>query len=473
MSIFPNILLFFITSVLLSGSLTGTILGLCTNLYEHLPAKKYVSMQNYNLLNRLVIGTFLLPVFALPVKLIQIFSGSLIDLAQWDWLVGKFYVIGCWLFWVWIAGIVFFTILNLYRYWCFRKKYLTAKSKDISQETAAVRNYAATLLHTRRDRSALVYYSPAAVTPFTYGTVFPKIVLPDRRFSLHQLLVIQIHELNHIRCHDVLFKKLLVFLRIIYWFNPYIYYLSKHNDYTSECCCDERSCQVGKEYFNPEQYFETICQISNSANINYVAVSALFEEKSLLERRIMNMRSYALSSKMLRVITCLSMLVFFIFSTSTVNAASNVIAQAYGQWLDENMVVQEIAFIPVPVREDWTTHVLTENETAIGKPLVDTEDFMLNRSSGFNEKLAPGQKKSVPYAQVSKGGTIDGFVSALPSDVDIEIGIQKSGQSTTQSMNFKQQCSFSFPVESSGDYSFYIKNISDQEITVLGEVNYN
>lgn len=66
-----------------------------------------------------------------------------------------------------------------------------------------------------------------------------KILLPHENYTDEQLDMILTHELIHKKHHDLFFKLLLLFVHAIYWFNPFIYYMTFQINYIMELFCDE------------------------------------------------------------------------------------------------------------------------------------------------------------------------------------------------------------------------------------------
>ncbi|HGM3434180.1 M56 family metallopeptidase [Clostridioides difficile] len=64
--------------------------------------------------------------------------------------------------------------------------------------------------------------------------------LPPHDYKLEELDWIFRHELMHFKSKDLHLKYLVLFLKIVYWFNPFIYIMEKYMDLDCEPYCDER-----------------------------------------------------------------------------------------------------------------------------------------------------------------------------------------------------------------------------------------
>ena len=70
-----------------------------------------------------------------------------------------------------------------------------------------------------------VYQNDLLHSPITMGIVHPKIILPFTSYSEKQLQMVMEHEINHIRCHDLLWRKIGLLITLIHWWNPLAYQL--------------------------------------------------------------------------------------------------------------------------------------------------------------------------------------------------------------------------------------------------------
>ncbi len=95
-------------------------------------------------------------------------------------------------------------------------------------------------------------------TPFTYGIVFPKIILSKiaGQGDEKQLKNILFHELSHIKSFDVLYKLVMLCCVSVHWFDPFVWVMLILSDRDTELVCDERAISYGKAA--PEEYAMTL-----------------------------------------------------------------------------------------------------------------------------------------------------------------------------------------------------------------------
>ncbi|MCC0667415.1 M56 family metallopeptidase [Clostridioides sp. ZZV14-6153] len=95
--------------------------------------------------------------------------------------------------------------------------------------------------------------SDELISPAGMGLFKSYIFLPDYPYSKDELNWILRHELMHFKNKDLLIKFAVLFVKIIYWFNPLVYIMSNRINIECELCCDESvlndcSLKEKKEY---------------------------------------------------------------------------------------------------------------------------------------------------------------------------------------------------------------------------------
>ena len=82
--------------------------------------------------------------------------------------------------------------------------------------------------------------------PKMVGLVWPKILLPASALtglSAPELEMILMHELAHVRRHDMWVSLLQRLAEAVLFFNPAAWYLTRRIGTLRECCCDEMACR--------------------------------------------------------------------------------------------------------------------------------------------------------------------------------------------------------------------------------------
>jgi bla regulator protein BlaR1 len=91
-------------------------------------------------------------------------------------------------------------------------------------------------------REVTVVESPLIDAPALYGVIYPTLLLPDGMcdaFAAEELRHVILHELGHLRRHDVAMNWLLTAVRMIHWFNPLAWLAMARVEEERELACDE------------------------------------------------------------------------------------------------------------------------------------------------------------------------------------------------------------------------------------------
>lgn len=173
-------------------------------------------------------------------------------------------------------------------------------------------------------RNIEVYQSYQVPVPFICGFLWPKIILPEEQYTRQELEIILLHELEHYKQKDILWKLLCNFMACVHWFNPLKKEICRQIEDWSEVYCD---VHVLKTFGSLKQYFNTIISIATgkSGYRQYLA-SALYENSRGLELR---MRRTASIRKMAGIPWKSAQIFFVCFCTL---GAATISGAAYGYY---------------------------------------------------------------------------------------------------------------------------------------------
>ncbi len=133
-------------------------------------------------------------------------------------------------------------------------------------------------------RNIRIYYNPDAIAPFSFGILYPTIILPSK--ATEHLETIVKHEFYHCTSGDTVLKLAIEFVRCMQWMNPMIYVYIKKLDAYRELACDELVIENCTEA-EVNTYAKAIIQYALRQDTHGYAT--LFSDESLTERRIKEM----------------------------------------------------------------------------------------------------------------------------------------------------------------------------------------
>lgn len=140
------------------------------------------------------------------------------------------------------------------------------------------------------DRYIQVVVAASVKTPGLHGIFQPKLLLPEvvaREFGHREVRHIVLHELWHLRRHDIAVNWLLSLLQAVHWFNPLVWYAVARIREEREICCDELalSCLEEDERYG---YGGTILRLLEEFRTAapVPALVGIVNHKQLMKRRL-------------------------------------------------------------------------------------------------------------------------------------------------------------------------------------------
>lgn len=194
---------------------------------------------------------------------------------------------------VWAVGVTFilFGMLFAYEMFSFRVRKLPfcedEEANRILKQSKSVMNIS---------RSISIVYDSHMGTPSLLGVVNPRILIDPallRRLSFEEKKHIFLHELSHFKRKDIFVNWIILFLEIINWFNPVIWFaFSKMRD-DSELACDAHVLSyLGEAEQN--KYGETIIELVKIVSgVKWVpGTSGIVNGGSNVKRRIIMIKNF-------------------------------------------------------------------------------------------------------------------------------------------------------------------------------------
>ncbi len=153
-----------------------------------------------------------------------------------------------WVLWLTVALVIL--SYKLISYFFYGQQLVKSNHSPSTHEQEAFEQQKAII---KLKKAVGLYINDEIQTPLAMGFFQPKILLPNKNYSLTQLSHIFQHELTHIKRNDLLFKWLFEVAKAFHWFNPCVYFASRAASFTCETSCDAqvlrlKSLQERKEY---------------------------------------------------------------------------------------------------------------------------------------------------------------------------------------------------------------------------------
>ncbi|MDN9956202.1 M56 family metallopeptidase [Clostridioides difficile] len=184
---------------------------------------------------------------------------------------------------IWIIGVIFYLARLLIKYVKF-KNLIVDTSFEVEDENINS-TYRELLSELNIKNNIPLRYTDELASPAGVGLFKPYIFLLDLPYDGENIYWILKHELTHFKHRDILIKFIVVFVKAIYWFNPFVYIMSKKIDSDCELCCDEsviNECSSKQK----KEYALTILHAIELNNLNKMGMLATEFTKTNLEIRI-------------------------------------------------------------------------------------------------------------------------------------------------------------------------------------------
>ena len=311
-------------------------------------------------------------------------------------------------------------------------------------------------------------------SPIATGIRKRRVILPYDDFEGERLQVILLHELIHIKKHDLIYKAMTTVIVIIQSFNPPAYILVGLLNLWSEQDCDRKVVQrLNSMGIGRSGYFQIIWTISEAAeqmSRDLWVFSMLFESKEILERRVDFMKKHGKNLKTTsKIVTALLLLTFITISTRTSYAAGVGMANANDELFKRTQVVNFEESEDVLV-VDTDEFVVSSEDNALVPQIVMDDEIITRGSTGasFDWTIPAGTRYVTPEKFLKKGTEVRIAVTAMPSDVTIWYGLMHtSGESTV--CEITSVGSHTFTIEKTSFYRIMVENRSeDTEIHATG-----
>lgn len=309
-------------------------------------------------------------------------------------------------------------------------------------------------------------------SPIATGIRKRRVILPYDDFEGEKLQVILLHELIHIKKHDLIYKAMTTVIVIIQSFNPPAYILVGLLNLWSEQDCDRKVVQhLASMGIRRSGYFQIIWTISEAAekmSRDLCVFSMLFESREMLKRRVDFMNKYGKNLKTTsKIVTALLLLTFITISTRTSYAAGVGMANANDELFKKT---QEVNFKEQESLSDQSEFSVTAEENALVPQIVMDDEIITRGSDGasFDWTIPAGTRYVTPEKFFKKGTKITIAVTVVPSDITYWYGLMHTTGESTVCENTGAG-NYTFTVEKTSFYRIMVENRSeDTEMHALG-----
>ncbi|MCC0784693.1 peptidase M56 [Clostridioides sp. ES-S-0108-01] len=220
------------------------------------------------------------------------------------------------LLYIWICTVIIYLLYTIFKY-IKLKNLINDLSYDVDDEEI-VNLYKNILKEFNITKEIKLKYSYEVETPAFFNSC---VLLPPYDYKLKELDWIFRHELMHFKSRDLYLKYIILFLKIVYWFNPFIYIMDKHIDLDCELYCDERVLKNRNSEEKKDYALTILSAMRKGSNTSNKFIAGLHKQSDI-KKRVMNMFNEKYKNGILMALTlCLLSSITFlkVNSTSIIN----------------------------------------------------------------------------------------------------------------------------------------------------------
>ncbi|MBN1906364.1 MAG: TonB family protein [Deltaproteobacteria bacterium] len=315
---------------------------------------------------------------------------------------------------IWITGTIFFGIYILVKNIKFRnilkkEPLMTEKRVLCLFEECKQRMKTKTLLQ--------ITVTNKIKTPALYGYIHPRLLLPARvaeKLSHAELTYIFMHELGHLKRHDIGVAWIFTFLHILQWFNPLVWLAFYQMRIDQESACD--SAVLSRINNNQTiDYANTIISFLESfcKSRKLPALVGILESQTQIKKRITMIISYRRGSKWMMSLSTASLVFigFILFTITGVQNRDNII--------QDKLIEEPVNAVVEPANESLLTEITEVKILADNKNISVTAQDQLLKYEAVQEEIS--RAIQTPLAEIQMDNIKDEIDSANPAN-----GTQKS-----------------------------------------------
>jgi beta-lactamase regulating signal transducer with metallopeptidase domain len=281
-------------------------------------------------------------------------------------------------------------------------------------------------------RAPVALVETAAVDgPCLFGFLRPRLLLPagfTRDFSLEELRFVFLHELGHVKRHDIPLGWLMAWLQILHWFNPLVWLAFSRMRMDRELACDAMALSYAQAQ-DHKPYARTIVKLLEhfGDSLRAPSLAGIVEDKQQMKERILMIAQFHKSNRGVAVAASLFVILGLLTLTDAQLGCKSPTAAAADKT------------VPPNAQKQAATPRIISSSPAAGAQEVDpalTEiTVTFNQDMGDGMSWTGGGPELPPLRQDQKAQWRDKRTCVLP--VKLEAGhYYRVGLNSTSYQNF-------------------------------------
>ena len=452
---------FCVGTMTITGSVAGGIFLLLKKRFLHMKSGIAIRVL------KMVALLYLMPIVYMAVRITRMRSLS------GDWInVGYFGssmlptmskilgVVGC----IWLAGL----IIGIYKERAEYRRHTQMKRHNLPLSDETWQRLADEECEKLHLRKIPVYENWFIYSPLTANIFRPIIIVPRMTATEQQMRMVIEHEINHVRVHDLLWKRIALWVALLHWFNPIAYYLIEWLNLEQEIECDMHVCSTTK-YYTPKEYFSYIVSLADVKR-NLFFASKLFERQrdNSLFRRIEAMkerRKYGKASKGLVLVLCMALVM-----VSTVPAYA--MAEGIAAYDEVRQRCTESINFEIDVQINDAGEICFVESMQVNEVEVNAGVSTYSSVVTMDLTAEPNTRYSWKMQSMEVGDEVTITMTCSDPDAVYWIGIKNVYGGDVRCVEGTGTMSHTFVINEAGTYRAFAENRSDVQVRFVGSAIY-
>ena len=146
-------------------------------------------------------------------------------------------------------------------------------------------------------------------TPAVFGLFRIRLLIPSgqiNHYTMTEWRNLLLHELAHVKRHDITTNLWLIIVEILHWYNPLVHWMASKMRIERELACDAHALSASQDT-DPKQYGETILKVVTQlpASLTVRGQVAVLENKKHIKERIHMIAKFTHRPKIQMIAACL------------------------------------------------------------------------------------------------------------------------------------------------------------------------
>jgi beta-lactamase regulating signal transducer with metallopeptidase domain len=284
---------------------------------------------------------------------------------------------------VWLIGFLFFSLYQLTSYLIFKKKIFNNVNPIYNSDLNILLESITKELKIKK--KITVVQTNEVDSPLMTGFFKPILIMPIIDFDRFELDFILKHELTHLKRNDIWYKLLLLIVKTIHWFNPFVWMLAKEANLVLELSCDETTVE-GKSINERKLYSEVLLNMVNGKQLRGSMLSTNFSGKGIIMKRLLNILVTHKKKKGFLIIAILGVLLLASGTVFSLSLYKNADSQKSS--IEETKNVQKETSDSLDKLKKEDTETESTEKTDTDSP---TQETSTEKDSDKQSNVAPAQ----------------------------------------------------------------------------------